>query len=82
MQFKATQFDYQLANKSYVAEASDLRIGAPHREITIDGNAWFFSHTDRDASGEDVMGWNFVPTMGAVSNNPALAGHKVLIIND
>lgn len=82
MNFKAAQFDYHLVGKSYVAEASDLRISNPGEYITIDGYAFVFTHADKDASGEDVYGWNYIPTGNSLSLNPALAGHRVLIIND
>jgi hypothetical protein len=82
MNFTASQFHYTMEDKSYVAEASDLRIGAPGNNITIAGFDFVFTHADKDASDEDTYGWNFKPTMGAINRNPALVGHTVLIIND
>ena len=87
MRFLASQFQHQLENKAYVAEASDLRIGQPPWNISVglnDSVAFPFTltHVDYDASGEDIAGWNYKPTMEAVSRNSALAGYKVLIIND
>ena len=83
MNFQATQFVYLPENKVYIAEASDLRIGTPdQRSIDIDGATFLFTHADKDSSGEDVMGWNYSASWAAVRVNPALAEHRVLIIND
>jgi hypothetical protein len=82
MNFKASQFDYNPASKTYVAEASDLRVGITMPYITLDGCAFMLTHTDMDASGEDVYGWRYTVTIDAVQFNPALAGCKVLLIND
>jgi hypothetical protein len=82
MQFKPDQFEYLPSSRTYVAEASELGISAPQEYIGIDGYAFAFDKCDKDASGEDVMGWRFKPTGDSVSLNPALAGCGVLIIND
>ena len=82
MNFQAAQFDYNPITHTYVAEASTLGISAPGNYISINGHVFMFTHADKDASGDDTMGWRFNPTIGAVSLNPALAGHRVLIIND
>ena len=82
MNFQASQFQYQPENKAYVAEASELRIGNPGRYVYLDGYAFMFVGADKDASGEDTYGWNYKPTMNAISLNPGLHGHSVLIIND
>jgi len=83
MNFNAAQFIYRPAGKVYIAEASDLRISVPdQRSIDIDGATFLFTHADKDISGEDVMGWNYSASWAAVRVNPALAGHRVLIIND
>ena len=82
MNFKPAQFEYNPDTRTYVAEASTLGIGAPHKYISIDGYAFVFTHTDKDASGEDVYGWNYKPTMNSIGLNSALHGHRVLIIND
>lgn len=82
MNFQASQFDYNPSSKTYVAEASDLQIGSPGQYISIDGYAFMFTGADKDASGEDTMGWRYKPTMNSVSLNSALAGCRLLIIND
>jgi hypothetical protein len=82
MNFKESQFSYNLATKTYVAEASDLRISSPGQYVTVDGYAFVFTHADKDISGEDIMGWRYAPTGNSLSINPALAGHGLLIIND
>ena len=82
MHFKAAQFSYSPETKCYAAEASELRIGQPGQYVYIDGYAFMFTHADKDATGEDTYGWNYKPTMNAISLNGALHGHRVLIIND
>lgn len=82
MRFLAHQFQHQLENRSYVAEASNLQIGQPAWNISISGFMFTLAHVDHDASGEEVVGWNYKPTMETVNRNSALAGYKVLIIND
>jgi len=82
MNFYSSQFQYQPDTKSYVAEASDLAIGTPGQYITLDGYSFMFVGVDKDASGEDTYGWNYKPTMNSIELNPAMQGHKVLIIND
>lgn len=82
MDFKSEQFDYNPSSKTYVAEASDLQIGSPGQYISIDGYAFMFTGADKDASGEDTMGWRYKPTMNSVSLNSALAYCTALIIND
>jgi hypothetical protein len=80
--FKPAQFEYNPDTRTYIAEASTLGIGSPAQYISIDGYAFMFTHADTDASGEDIAGWRFKPTMNSVSLNSALAGCGVLIIND
>ena len=82
MHFKSEQFSYNPGTKTYVAEASELRIGWPGTYIYLDGSAFMFTHLDKDASGEDIAGWNFKPTMNTVGLNPGMNGARVLIIND
>ena len=82
MNFQASQFQYQPETKAYVAEASELRIGTPGQFITLDGYAFMFVGDEIGGRGEDTYGWNFKPTMNSISLNAALAGHRVLIIND
>lgn len=84
MNLQAAQFTYNPNTKTYVAEASELGlpVGLLPRELTIDGASFVYSHAERDASEEDIAGWNFKVTMGAVQRNPGMAGAKVLIIND
>jgi len=60
-------------------EASQLRIGRPPRLLTLDGHMGLpdpiqfeFTHADKDASGEDIYGWNY----------RSRCGMKLLIIND
>jgi hypothetical protein len=81
MYFRKDQFQ-QRTNKVLCAEISELGVGGIPSTIYIGGQAFVHTHTDKDASGEDVMGWNFKPTMGAVAEHPELAGTRVLIIND
>ena len=82
MELQAAKFDYNFESKLYTAEISELELHAVPREFTINGFSFVFTHTDKDASGEDIAGWHFRPTMGAVQQHPGLAGHRVLIIND
>lgn len=84
MRFNSNQFQWQPETKSYVAEASELGlpVGVLDPVLVIDGNEFQYYGTDHDASGEDVAGWRFKPTMGTVQKNPAMAYTKVLIIND
>ena len=82
MSFQAKQFEYSPDTRCYVAEASDLQIGSPGQYISIDGYAFMFTGADKDASGEDTMGWRYKPTMNSVSLNSALAYCTALIIND
>ena len=84
MNFQASQFQFQPEGKVYVAEASDLGllVGVLPREIVLDGSLFVFSHTDRDASGEDVAGWNYRVSMGGVFWNKEMANARILIIND
>ena len=82
MNFNPAQFEYNPDTRTYIAEASTLGIGAPHKYISIDGYAFMFTGCDADASGEDIAGWRFKPTMNSVQLNSALAGCGVLIIND
>ena len=41
-----------------------------------------FYCVDKDASGEDTMGWRLVVTMDTVTKYPHMQGHRVLIVND
>ena len=50
--------------------------------IMLDGAEFVFIGDDRDASGEDIYGWNFRATIGAVNVNPSFANARVLIVND
>lgn len=93
MQYSTSQF-LQTANKVFVAEVSELntpnvmgRLASGARGIVLvspDGtkSEFVFSHVDTDASGEDVQGWNFKPTIQCVEQTPNFAGVRVLIIND
>jgi len=84
MHFRTEQFMQQPENKSYVAEASELGLGAgqavPH--LYLNDNLFQYYATDYDASGEDIGGWRYKPSMGTLKMSPAFAGWTVLIIND
>jgi hypothetical protein len=92
MHYRASQFD--LNGKVYVAEASELNtarimgmLPSGCQGIMLgEPGSWcgefVFIHYDYDASGEDIAGWNFLPSMETVQKMPTMAGRKVLIIND
>ena len=85
MNFNAANFDYDPVKKLYTAEASTLGLPpgeTPGLHITIDGYAFVGTHCDYDASGEDLMGWNYAATGNTVALHAGFAGHRVLIIND
>ena len=84
MNFRANQFTYLPETKTYVAEASELGIppGVMRQQVQLDGYDFMYVNTDMDASGEDIVGWRFKPTMATVQRNPSMAGTGVLIIND
>lgn len=88
------QFDYNSANRTLVAEASDLgehfRIRRLYNDACDEGIAILSHHTnriqkfvlstvDKDSEG-DVAGWWFVPAI--ISGDPPCKVKKVLIIND
>ena len=85
MHFRTEQFQLQEQNKSYVAEASELGLGPGTHAgsvVSLNGNDFQYYGTDFDASGEDVMGWRYKPTMATLQKSKAFAGWTVLIIND
>lgn len=84
MHFTTEQFMLQPENKSYVAEASELGLapGSMAPYLFLNGNLFQYYGTDRDASGEDIAGWRFKPTMRTLQKSPTFAGWTVLIIND
>jgi hypothetical protein len=43
---------------------------------------FYVHHEDRDASGEDIMGWVLHPTPESIQKYPTCEGVTVLIIND
>lgn len=93
MRYKAEQFGYDPRSKVYSQEISTLQSGSAYgvlpsgahgiilqdSELTAE---FAFTGADYDASGEDIAGWNFAPTMATVRRHPHLAGTHVLIIND
>jgi predicted amidohydrolase len=85
MRFKTEQFMRQPENKCFVVEASELGL-APGTHVghtvSLDGNDFHYYSAVMDASGEDVMGWRFKPTVGTLQKSKAFAGWQVLIIND
>lgn len=84
MHFTTEQFQLQEMNKCYVAEASELGLapGAMSPDLYLNDNRFQYYGTDMDASGEDVAGWRFKPSMGTLKMSPTFAGWTVLIIND
>lgn len=84
MHFTTEQFQLQPENKCYVAEASELGFapGSMAAHLYLNDNLFQCYGTDMDASGEDVMGWRFKPSMGTLKMSPAFNGWQVLIIND
>ena len=84
MRFETHQFQLQEMNKLYVAEASELGIppGMMSQHVILGGMDFMYYSTDLDASGEDITGWRFKPTMSTVQKSPTFAGWQVLIIND
>jgi len=93
MRYKTSQF-LDIGNKTYTAEISELNVsrvmgnlpsGIPGIVlVSPDGleTEFVYTHRDMDASGEDILGWHFVPTMGAVQKVPNFANARLLIIND
>lgn len=68
----------------FVAEASELRIGAPHEHVTLQncpnpGQHRTFDFERHDWSGGDIAGWNYDEAAGPNRSDTHL---KVLIIND
>ncbi len=69
---------YDKEQKSFSAYSSDLQKGSGEHIITLvnpktsGSKIFFLTSVDRDASGEDIYGWNYK------SND----GYKLLIIND
>lgn len=55
--------------KTFSVEASDAGIGQPDKEVTLkfQGKTIKFkqNRVDRDGSGEDIYGWNYVSVEGA-----------------
>jgi hypothetical protein len=86
--FCVTQFEYDATRKVFSQEVSTLRCGGISGRIVLHNPAtgadaeFVLDFTDMDSSREDTYGWNFKPTMGAVQDNPRLAGVRLLIIND
>ena len=92
MRYNLSQFTLQ--GDTYSEEASTLRVepvygritsGNPGIVVTDDAGKqleFALAWTDTDASGEDVYGWNFRPTMGTVQKDPQMANRRILIIND
>ena len=86
MLLKLSQFFYDSRHRVYSQEISTLHIpGVEHNidvldEINNKIGLYVFSHCD--SSDGDVLGWNYVPTMGTVKDNPSLANTRLLIIND
>jgi len=93
----SSRFEYSPQHKLFMADASDLGrglklfqrvypdaadVGFPLRSERTGVCAWFaFVREDRNADNE-ITGWVFHPTDEAVRANPALAAHRVLVIND
>jgi hypothetical protein len=48
--------------------------------LAIEGSNYILCRVDKDVSGEDIAGWWYTPSMGAVERNPDI--RRVLIIND
>ena len=84
MNFRANQFTYVAHSKTYIAEASDLGLGpgSLDSQLMLEGYSFMYYKTDMDASGEDIVGWRYRPTMGTVQRNPSMAGTTVVIAND
>lgn len=84
MHFKSDQFQWQEFSKTYVAEASELRLppGRIPTEVIINGNAFAYSSTDKDASDEDIAGWRYKPTAATLAKSKTFSGVQVLIVND
>lgn len=89
MRYKIEQFAFNPGTQNYSQEASMLHVHSlfgtlPSGEkgIIVDDVEFMFTGVDRDAGDEDIYGWWFTPTMGAITKNPNFAGKKVLIIND
>jgi hypothetical protein len=85
MHFKSEQFHWQEMSKTYVAEASELGL-APGTHagttVSINGMDFYYTSTDYDASGEDIAGWRYKPTMATLQKSPVFVNVRVLIIND
>jgi len=84
MHFRSEQFQWQEGSKTYVAEASELRLqpGRVPVVVSINGNEFAHSSTDRDASDEDIAGWRYKPTPETLAKSPVFSGTSVLIVND
>jgi len=84
MHFRSEQFQWQEFSKTYVAEASELRLppGRIPTVVSINGNDFSHSSTDRDASDEDIAGWRYKPTAATLAKSKAFSGVQVLIVND
>lgn len=78
MTITVTKGDWKLNSKTFSFYASDKRIDSIPRMVRlksdVTGKEIEFHQTsvDKDGSGEDIYGWNFV----------AQNGYKLLIIND
>lgn len=84
MHFKSEQFQWQEFSKCYVAEASELRLppGRVPTTVSINGNEFAHSSTDKDSSDEDIAGWRYKPTAATLAKSPVFSGVSVLIVND
>ncbi len=80
IQYNKDQFTWNDKSLKFIAEASDLRIGSPAKQIILERNGraitFSFTHADMDESNEDTYGWNYVSTSGGDF------ACSLLIIND
>ena len=88
MRFTTDKFSYNSRSKTFTTDASTLGLGQVPQRLTLtnpetNGAAdYYMIGTDKDESGEDIMGYLYKPTMESVQRNHAVAGTRVLIIND
>jgi hypothetical protein len=96
--FDATLFTWNSKDKKFVAEASELQkrfifhrtgkysgaFAAGQPGLVIKGRQHEVEYyvTKVDRSGEDIAGWNLIPTPDSLQRVPQAAGTSVLVIND
>ena len=72
-----TQFNYDAPTKVFTQEMSTLSCPSVPRFVTLynpqTGNEarFIFTHADKDGSGEDTYGYNYVITQGSVELTPS-----------